>query len=469
MKLFHLSLVTLLTLTLILALLTTTPTTITTTTTNHPLLLASLTFSALALLLLYRRSRPHPVLLVDYACYKPDFDRKCSSEACKYFISASRRFSSESESFISDILAKSGIGDEVYAPPLVFQTDNTDAKLRSAFQEAEEGMFSAVDSLLDKTHIHPSMIDILIVACSVFAPSPSLSSLIVNKYKLNPDIKTYNLSGMGCSAATISIDLAAKILRSTWKPTHALIVATENISLNWYFGDNRPMLVGNCLFRVGAAAVLLSNDARRWRSKAKMELSLSLRTHRGADNAAHNSAMQMEDALGNIGVSLSKDLVRVAGEGLRVHMRALAPLVLPLSEILRYACARAMSALARGKGRARHVVPDFMAGFEHACVHTGGKVVIAAIGRTMGLDEYVTEPARMALHRFGNTSSSLVFYQLAYFEAKGRVKAGDRLWMVSFGTGFKACSLVWTALRDSASEADNPWNDCEHRYPVKGC
>ncbi|KAK1307076.1 3-ketoacyl-CoA synthase 1 [Acorus calamus] len=430
-NLLHLSLTTLLTLLLLLLLLTTT---------TKPLLLSLLYCIFLSLLL---RRRSLPVLLVDYSCYKPDFDRKCSTEACKYFISSSRRFSPESQTFMSDILAKSGIGDEVYAPPLVFQADNTHAKLRSAFQEAEEGMFSAVDSLLDKTGIDTSMIDVLIVACSVFTPSPSLSSLVVNKYKLKEDVKTYNLSGMGCSAAAVSIDLAAKILRNAREPKHALIVATENISLNWYFGDNRPMLIANCIFRVGAAAMLLSNDARRWRSKAKMELSLSLRTHRGADDAAHNSAVQMEDARGNIGVSLSKDLVRVAGEGLRVHMRALAPLVLPLSEVLRYACARARSALARD-------------------------AVIAAIGRTMGLDEYVTEPARMALHRFGNTSSSLVFYQLAYFEAKRRVRAGDRLWMVAFGTGFKVCSLVWTALRDSAPDTDNPWNDCIHRYPVKG-
>ncbi|KAK1259900.1 3-ketoacyl-CoA synthase 1 [Acorus gramineus] len=455
-NLLHLSLTTLLTFLLLLIL----------TTTTKPLLLSLLYCISLSLLLL--RRRPLSVLLVDYSCYKPDFDRKCSTEACKYFISSSSRFSPESQTFMSDILAKSGIGDEVYAPPLVFQTDNTHAKLRSAFQEAEEGMFSAVDSLLDKTDMDTSMINVLIVACSVFAPSPSLSSLVVNKYKLNEDVKTYNLSGMGCSAAAVSVDLAAKILRNAREPKHALIVATENISLNWYFGDNRPMLVANCIFRVGAAAVLLSNDARRWRSKAKMELSLSLRTHRGADDAAHNAAVQMEDARGNIGVSLSKDLVRVAGEGLRVHMRALAPLVLPLSEVLRYACARARSALARDGGRRHVVVPDFMAGFEHACVHTGGKAVIAAIGRTMGLDEYVTEPARMALHRFGNTSSSLVFYQLAYFEAKRRVRAGDRLWMVAFGTGFKACSLVWTALRDSAPDTDNPWNDCVHRYPVKG-
>ncbi|KAK1282346.1 3-ketoacyl-CoA synthase 13 [Acorus calamus] len=444
-NLLHLSLTTLLTLLLLLI------------TTTKPLLLSLLYCISLSLLLLLHR-RPRPVLLIYYSCYKPDFDRKCSIEACKYFISSSRRFSPESQSFMSDILAKSGIGDEVYAPPLVFQTDNTQAKLRLAFQEAEEGMFSAVDSLLDKTGIDTSMIDVLIVACSVFAPSPSLSSLIVNKYKLKEDVKTYNLSGMGCSAAAVSIDLAAKILRNAREPKHALIVlwrqppdARRKLHLPRGCGGGAPL-----------------NDARRWRSKAKMELSLSLRTHRGADDAAHNSAVQMEDARGNVGVSLSKDLVRVAGEGLRVHMRALAPLVLPLSEVLRYACACARSALARDGERRHVVVPDFMAGFEHACVHTGGKAVIAAIGRTMGLDEYVTEPARMALHRFGNTSSSLVFYQLAYFEAKRRVRVGDRLWMVAFGTGFKACSLVWTALRDSAPDTDNPWNDCIHQYPVKG-
>nr|ACF79933.1 unknown [Zea mays] len=84
----------------------------------------------------------------------------------------------------------------------------------------------------------------------------------------------------------------------------------------------------------------------------------------------------------------------------------------------------------------------------------------------MGFGPYVVEPARSTLHRFGNTSSSLVFYELAYFEAKRRVRAGDRLWMLAFGTGFKACSNVWRALRDAAPDADNPWNGCVHRYPV---
>ena len=38
-----------------------------------------------------------------------------------------------------------------------------------------------------------------------------------------------------------------------------LVVASENITHNQYMGNNRSMLVSNCLFRVGGAAVLLSN------------------------------------------------------------------------------------------------------------------------------------------------------------------------------------------------------------------
>lgn len=93
--------------------------------------------------------------------------------------------------------------------------------------------------------------------------------------------------------------------------------------------------------------------------------------------------------------------------------------------------------------------------------------MIEQVGRVMGLSDEETEPARMTLNRFGNTSGSLVFYELAYFEAKGRVKRGDRVWMLAFGTGFKVGSLVWKSLSDvSCIEADNPWLDSIERYPV---
>jgi len=49
-----------------------------------------------------------------------------------------------------------------------------------------------------------------------------------------------------------------------------LVVAHENITNNYYAGNNRSCLVSNCLFRVGGAACMLSNRcAPRCRAQAR--------------------------------------------------------------------------------------------------------------------------------------------------------------------------------------------------------
>ncbi|XP_031505609.1 3-ketoacyl-CoA synthase 17-like [Nymphaea colorata] len=413
--------------------------------------------------LLYIRSRPRGVFMVDYSCFKPDFDQKASYEVCEYFVRRSQRFSTVSEEFMRGIYLKSGLGDETYVPPFIFNHDY-EAKLSSAIEEAEQGMFGAITDLLAKTNVPVSEIDHLIVTSGVFAVTPSLSSRIVNRFGMKESVRTFNLNGMGCSSGVASIDLAGRILRNRRKGSYALVVVTESISQNWYFGDNRSMLVTNCIFRLGTAAVLLTN---RKSESVKLELIDSLRTHHGADDRAYRAAIQEEDEHGTVGFSLTKDLIRVAGEGLRAHLRVFAPRVLPYSQLLAYVYAAAKSKLLVSGSAAKPYVPDFTSAFEHICIHTGGKAVIENIARVLKLNDDVTEPSRMTLHRFGNTSSSLVFYEYAYFEAKKRVKKGDKVWMLAFGTGFKVCSLVWKAMHDSSLDQSNPWSDCIHRYPVK--
>ncbi|KAG8056516.1 hypothetical protein GUJ93_ZPchr0002g23265 [Zizania palustris] len=366
------------------------------------------------------------------------------------------------------IYSKSGLGQETYAPPFIF-SGAFEKTLDFAVQEAEEGLFATVSQVLSKSDVHPRDVSILVVACSMFSPEPSLSSMILRRFKMSPETKTYSLAGMGCSAGAVGIDMAARALRMRARGLrpggYALVVVTENTSLNWYFGENKHMLVTNCIFRVGSAAALVTDVPAR-RADAKYELVRTLRTHHGADDAAFNAAVQMEDDEGNVGVALTKDLVRVAGAGLRQHIATLAPHVLPVSELVRYVWRVARAYVAGNTKAAAAVVPDFQRAFEHMCIHSGGKAVIDTVAKLMGFGPSVVEPARATLHRFGNTSSSLVFYELAYFEAKRRVRAGDRLWMLAFGTGFKACSVVWRALRDSSPDADNPWNGCVHRYPA---
>ncbi|KAL6211329.1 hypothetical protein ACLB2K_016556 [Fragaria x ananassa] len=390
--------------------------------------------------LYYYSSRPNPVFLLDFSCFKPDPNQKCNVHSSESFVLGTNRFSEESVGFMRKIFLKSGLGEETYAPKFVFQS-NSEAKLESAMDEAQQGMFSAVSSLLSKTGIQPSLINALIVTCGSFSPAPSLSSLIVNRFQLRPDVKTYNLSGMGCSSGVISIDLAANLLKKSKEIGYVLVVITESISLNWYFGDSRPMLVTNCIFRVGCAAALITNDPS-CRRVAKMELIQSLRTHHGASDRAYKAAFQEEDDKGNLGFALTKDLIPVAGTYLREHIKILAPRVLPLNQLALYVYSVLRSAATWGnKSKFKPLfVPDFTKAFDHFCIHTGGKAVIEQVGRVLRLGDVLTEPARMSLHRFGNTSSSLVFYELAYFEAKRRIKEGDRVWMLAFGTGFKATS-----------------------------
>ncbi|KAL4338340.1 hypothetical protein HN51_048503 [Arachis hypogaea] len=67
----------------------------------------------------------------------------------------------------------------------------------TARKEVEDVMFGAIDDLLAKTSINPKDIEILIVNCSLFNPTPSLSANIVNHYKFRGNIKSFNLGGMG--------------------------------------------------------------------------------------------------------------------------------------------------------------------------------------------------------------------------------------------------------------------------------
>ncbi|KAL4329630.1 hypothetical protein AHAS_Ahas13G0319300 [Arachis hypogaea] len=91
---------------------------------------------------------------------------------------------------------------------------------------------------------------------------------------------------MGCSAGLISIDLAKDLLKAN-PNSYAVVVSTDNITLNWYFGNERSMLLCNCIFRMGGAAVLLSNK-RRDRARSKYELFHTVRTHKGADDKNYN-------------------------------------------------------------------------------------------------------------------------------------------------------------------------------------
>ncbi|KAI3460327.1 hypothetical protein Pfo_016990 [Paulownia fortunei] len=358
-------------------------------------------------------------------------------------------FDESSLEFQWKILERSGLGNETYVPKAMHFVPPRPS-MQAARDEAEQVMFGSLDNLFANTDVKPKDIGVLVVNCSLFNPTPTLSAMIVNKYKLRGNIRSFNLGGMWCSAGVIAVDLAKDVLQVHGN-TYAVVVSTENITQNWYFGNKKSMLIPNCLFRVGR--------------RAKYKLVHVVRTHKGADDKAFRCVCQEQDNAGKTGVSLSKDLMAIAGEALKINITMLGPLVLPVSEQLLFFATLIVKTLFLNN--VKPYIPDFKLAFDHFCIHAGGRAVIDELETNLQLLPLHVEASRMTLHRFGNTSSSSIWYELAYTEAKGRMHRGHRVWQIAFGSGFECNSAVWEALRNVEPSRNGPWEDCITRYPVK--
>ncbi|KAI3464945.1 hypothetical protein Pfo_021608 [Paulownia fortunei] len=399
----------------------------------------------------YIMTRPRPVYLVDYSCYRAPESLKAPYDRFMEHSRLTGDFDESSLEFQRKILERSGLGDETYVPEAMHFIPPRPS-MRAAREEAEQVMFGALDNLFANTNVKPKEIGVLVVNCSLFNPTPSLSAMIVNKYKLRGNIRSFNLGGWGADMLQVH------------RNTYAVVVSMENITQNWYFGNKKSMLIPNCLFRVGGAAVLLSNKAGD-RRRAKYKLVHVVRTHKGADDKAFHCVYQEQDNAGKTGVSLSKDLMAIAGGALKTNITTLGPLVLPISEQLLFFATLVIKKLF--KKNVKPYIPDFKLAFDHFCIHAGGRAVIDELEKNLQLLPIHVEASRMTLHRFGNTSSSSIWYELAYTEAKGRMRRGHRVWQIAFGSGFKCNSAVWEALRNVKPSQNGPWADCIDRYPVK--
>ncbi|RLN18188.1 3-ketoacyl-CoA synthase 12-like [Panicum miliaceum] len=423
------------------------------------LLVAVAAYSAMAAASRRRRSRCY---LLDYVCYKPPDDRKFSTETMRAVLDRSQRLDAPARRFLLRVVLRSGLGEHTYVPRTFFTGREDCPTHQDCLDEMDFFFHDAVAELLARTGLGPRDVDVLVVNVSTFHPAPSLASRIVRAYGMRDDVASYNLSGMGCAGVLVAVDLARNALRArSPRPALALVVSAECIAPNWYTGQDRSMMLGHCLFRCGGSAALLTSDPALL-GRAKMELRLMVRTTVAADDDAHSAIVHREDHEGRVGISLSKSLPKVAVRAFTANIKSLAPRILPATELARFAAAVACRKLLRRGGAAGATI-NFKAGADHFCLHPGGVAVIDAVKRSMGLEERDVEPSRMMLHRWGNTSASSVWYVLSYMEAKGRLKRGDRVLMVGFGSGFKCNSCVWEVTGDMADKG--AWADCINSYP----
>ncbi len=100
----------------------------------------------------------------------------------------------------------------------------------------------------------------------------------------------YNLSGCVCVCACVCAFVIVLLLLPQNNPNTRIIIAgTENITMNLYKGNQRSMLITNCIFRLGGVALLLSNHPAD-RFRAKYKLKHMVRTHLGSVDEAYKCA-----------------------------------------------------------------------------------------------------------------------------------------------------------------------------------
>lgn len=321
-------------------------------------------------------SRAAHVYLVDFSCLKPPDFCKVPFSSFLEHASMIGIFDKESIAFMAKILTSSGQSEETYLPPALHYIPPRTA-YRESIKEAEMVLFPVMDDLLNKTKTSPLDIDILIVNCSGFCPVPSLASTVVNKYGMRSDVKSFNISGMGCSAGALGIDLARNLLR-IHNNSNAVVLSTEILSTGWYSGHERQKLLLNCLFRMGSSAVLLTNR-KRARRQSKYGVVCSFRTQRASDNRAYYSAIREEDSNGKLGVTLKRDLLQVADETLRSNVTILGSRMLPFSEKCRHGASIVWKKYFNKS--AEVYVPNFKTVILHFCLPTSGRPVIREIAK----------------------------------------------------------------------------------------
>uniref|UniRef100_A0ACD5ZLV8 Uncharacterized protein n=1 Tax=Avena sativa TaxID=4498 RepID=A0ACD5ZLV8_AVESA len=409
------------------------------------------------------RRRHSQCYLLDYVCYKPSDDRKVTTDMAFAIAERNKHLGLPEIRYLLRLVSRAGLGEQTYVPSSVLACRENFRIHQDGLDEMDAFFNDAITGLFAKTGFGPRDVDALIVNVNFLCPEPDLASRIVHNYGMREDVMAYNVAGMGCSATLVSLDIAQNVMRARApRPVLALVVSTEALSTGWYGGRDKSMMLGLCLFRCGGAAALLTNNPAI-SGRAKMKLRHIVRTNVAANDDAYSAILQREDADNLVGFSISKTLPKAAVRAFATNLKRLVPRILPVRELARLAADLLHQKLSRSE-RIK-IDLNLKAGVDHFCLHSGGVAVIEAVKKNFGLNEVDVEPSRMTLHRWGNTSASSVWYVLSYMEAKRRLKKGDRVLMVTFGSGFKCNSCMWDVMGDLADKG--AWEECIDEYPVE--
>lgn len=262
---------------------------------------------------------------------------------------------------------------------------------------------------LEEASTPPEAVNLIIsTSCTGFM-IPSLDAYLANALGFSPHVKRLPITELGCAAGAVALARTFEYLRAF--PEHTvLVLAVELPSLTFQVRDVSPAnIVSSALFGDGAAAVLLTGEAKK-----------------GSPRILATESTLFPHTTDLMGFDLQDS-------GLHIVLSAEIPAVVYTE--------------------APRLVETFLArhGFTttditHFLLHPGGRRVVEGLALSLNLPEDRTAVSRQILRDYGNLSSASVLFILEQFLRREKTQSGDRGLLLAFGPGFSAemLLLAWT-------------------------
>jgi predicted naringenin-chalcone synthase len=257
---------------------------------------------------------------------------------------------------------------------------------------------AAASSALARAGVSAQQIDAVIVSTCTGYLCPGLSGYVGERLSLRRDVQGFDLVGQGCAGALPNWQLASALLDSG-QCEHVLSICVEVCSAAMYLDDDPGVIISACLFGDGAGAAVLSRRPPvagrtvQWRHAVSMT------------DATEREALRFEQRAG-----LLRNILTPAVPGLAA----------------RYAREVLLRALDDAGLKSGDVGTWIF--------HAGGRDVLLAIQRDVGLSPEKLRYSSEALRQYGNLSSAFVYFVLDAALADNA--PGGWWWMSSFGAGF---------------------------------
>jgi alkylresorcinol/alkylpyrone synthase len=265
-------------------------------------------------------------------------------------------------------------------------------------RHAPELAAQAADRALATAQLAPSQVDAIIISTCTGYLCPGLTSYVSERLGLRADVVALDLVGQGCGAALPNWRMAEALLAAN-RAQHVLSVCVEICSAAFYLDDDPGVLISACLFGDGAGAAVLSNQPAPHARRVEWKASRSLLSPTERDS------LRFEQRNGMLRNILNRHVPVFAAK----HVESL------LREMLR-------------------CYPLKQSDVTGWILHAGGREVLAALQKRLGLSERALSLSAGVLLDFGNVSSPFVLFVLE--RALAQNAPGGWWCMSSFGAGF---------------------------------